>query len=96
VPSWMTADDVAQLLAVERNYVYDHAAALGGRRLGDGPRARLRFRLEDVEAALPCLPRRGADQPATRMSKPNTRHRRNHRLGTEPPLLPIRGMRGTS
>jgi hypothetical protein len=96
VPSWLTADEVAQLLAVDRAYVYEHKAALGARQLGDGPKARLRFRLEDVEAALPCLTGRGAQKHATPISKPTQRPRRTTRLGTGAPLLPIRGTRGRS
>ena len=90
---WLTADDVARLLAVDRAYVYDNADKLGGRRLGDGPRARLRFRLEDVEAALPCLSSRGAQSPEKRMVEPRQRRRSAPRLGTGTPLLPIRGQK---
>ena len=91
--SWLTADEVAALLNVERSYVYEQAAKLGGRRLGDGPRARLRFRLEDVEAALPCLPSRGSEERVTRSTKPKQRRQRTTRLGTGAALLPVRGQR---
>jgi hypothetical protein len=94
--SWLTADEVARLLAVDRAYVYEHAVELGGRRLGDGPKARLRFRLQDVEAALPCLASRGSQEPATRILKPKQQGRRTTRLGTGTPLLPIRGQRSAS
>ena len=96
VHSWLTAEDVARLLAVDRAYVYEHAVELGARRLGDGPRARLRFRIEDVEAALPCLSSRGSQEPAIRAHKPIKRHRRTARTGTGTVLLPIRGQRGPS
>lgn len=96
IPSWLTADEVARLLAVDRAFVYEHAVELGGRRLGDGPKARLRFRLEDVEAALPCLSSRGSQEPAIRAHKPIKRHRRTARTGTGTVLLPIRGQRGPS
>lgn len=96
VPSWLTADEVAQLLSVDRAYVYENAAKLGGRRLGDGPKARLRFRLEDVEAALPCVASRGAEEPVTPVPKPKQGRRTTARLGTEAPLLPIRGVRGAA
>lgn len=42
------AQAVADALGVSRSTVYDHAADLGGLRLGDGPRARLRFDLHDA------------------------------------------------
>jgi len=37
------AASVAEHLGVSRDYVYEHADDLGARRLGSGPRARLRF-----------------------------------------------------
>jgi hypothetical protein len=39
---------VAAALGVSRDYVYDHADDLGGVRLGDGPRPRLRFDLRQA------------------------------------------------
>jgi hypothetical protein len=90
--SWLDAGAVARLLNVERDYVYEHAAELGARRLGDGPRARLRFRLEDVEAAIPCEASRGSRVAETRTAAPKATRRRQRRLGTGAPLLPIRGI----
>jgi hypothetical protein len=49
------AATVAAELGVERPWVYQHAAELGARRLGDGPRARLRFDLETVRRAAVAL-----------------------------------------
>lgn len=49
---WIGADVVADHLGVEVSYVYEHAAELGARRLGTGPKARLRFRLDLVDEAL--------------------------------------------
>lgn len=51
----VTAAEVAHELRVERQWVYEHAEELGARRLGDGPRGRLRFDLETVRAASVCL-----------------------------------------
>lgn len=39
----VTATELAELLGVHRSYIYEHADDLGAVRLGDGPRARLRF-----------------------------------------------------
>lgn len=50
----VSATDVARELNVGRQWVYEHAEQLGARRLGDGPRARLRFDLEAVRAASVC------------------------------------------
>ena len=94
--AWHTTDEVAALLNIERSYTYEYAAAFGGRRLSDSPKARLRFRLVDVEAALPCLSSRGSEERVTRTAKPKPRRRSTARSGTGVPLLPIRGGRGPS
>lgn len=47
---------VAAYLGVSVDYVYGHAAELRARRLGTGPKARLRFSLADVDDALTCSP----------------------------------------
>ena len=44
---WLAPAEVAKLLAVTPDYIYAHASELGARRLGDGPKARRRFRLRD-------------------------------------------------
>ena len=49
-------------LMVEASFVYEHAVELGAMRLGSGPRARLRFDLEDVVA-----PPRARDSGALRL-----------------------------
>ncbi len=43
---------LASALNVSLDYVYAHAADLGAMRLGDGPKARLRFDLHTAEAAM--------------------------------------------
>jgi hypothetical protein len=90
---WVNADAVADYLGVDVGYVYDHAAELGARRLGDGPRARLRFRFELVDAAL-CVGGRESEAPQTRTATRKRGGRRPTALGTGAPLLPIRGARG--
>lgn len=49
VPQAVDAATLAEHLGVTRGFVYEHADELGGVRLGDGPRARLRF---DLDRAL--------------------------------------------
>jgi hypothetical protein len=51
----VSAAEVARELDVGRQWVYEHAEQLGARRLGDGPRGRLRFDLETARAASACL-----------------------------------------
>ena len=84
---------VANYLAVDRSWVYEHADELGARRLGDGPKARLRFSLDEVDERLtPCTAGRksSAVEPA---SLSRLQRRRRPSLGTSVELLPIRGSR---
>jgi predicted DNA-binding transcriptional regulator AlpA len=85
------AATVAEYLGVERSWVYEHADELGARRLGFGPRARLRFSLADVDAALTgCTSGRGSNVPEA-ASPAGSRRRRRSATGTSGDLLPIRG-----
>jgi hypothetical protein len=55
------ARELAGLLGVRRGWVYAHARELGGVRLGDGPKARLRFEITQAREALsPRIPVEGA------------------------------------
>lgn len=47
-----TAAEVAEELGVHKSWVYANQKRLGGIRLGDGPRARLRFDLERARRAV--------------------------------------------
>jgi hypothetical protein len=88
---------VAAFLGVDRGWVYEHAGELGGRRLGSGPRARLRFSMEDVQGWLDsCSATRGTRSPDSSPVKPVRRRRREVGLGTSVVLLPIKGRRGAS
>jgi hypothetical protein len=83
---------VAEHLGVSRGFVYAHAVELGARRLGSGPRARLRFDLEEINLQLThCREGRGSEVPGNRMDKPIRQRREQSRSGTSVPLLPIRG-----
>ena len=55
------ARELAEQLGVKRDWVYANAERLGGVRLGDGPRARLRFDAERAREALTA--NAGDDQP---------------------------------
>ena len=44
--------DLATALNVSLDYVYGHAVDLGAMRLGDGPKARLRFDLQTAQRAM--------------------------------------------
>ena len=65
---FVDASELAQLLGVERDWVYAHANALGAIRLG-GPRGRLRFDLQRVQDTWPAPTMRGARRPVGRSRK---------------------------
>jgi hypothetical protein len=90
-PPLVDAETLARFLNVERSYVYEHAAELGGVRLGDGPRARLRFDAVEAKRGLTCSMGRGSASSDSRVVEPIRKRRRSHPLGTSGPLLPIRG-----
>jgi predicted DNA-binding transcriptional regulator AlpA len=70
----LTAAQVAARLGVDRSWVYAHANELGAVRLGNGPRARLRFDPAVVEQVVvrrrgprATVARRVAARPTTRL-----------------------------
>jgi hypothetical protein len=86
------ATAVAQFLGVTRGWVYSNADLLGARRLGTGPKARLRFDLAEVDRRLACLGGRQSPEPETRVVKPLRQGRRTRSTGTGVPLLPVKGV----
>jgi hypothetical protein len=86
------AATLAAHLAIGRETVYEHAEILGARRLGLGPRPRLRFDLEEAERRwTSCLSSRKSEAMQSRSVEPVRRRRRRAGLGTDVNLLPIRG-----
>jgi len=51
--------ELAVALNVSLDYVYAHAVELGAMRLGDGPKARLRFDLDSARTAMEARNRPG-------------------------------------
>ena len=83
--------EIAEYLSVNPSWVYEHAAELGARRLGDGPRARLRFSVAEVDECLSaCSASRESALPEPG-PQAALRPRRRRPLGTSVELLPIRG-----
>jgi hypothetical protein len=74
---------VASALNVTRGFVYEHAAELGGRRIGAGPKAPWRF---DLSAAMEAAHTQTVSTPEVR-----PRRRAPQGLPSTVPLLPIRG-----
>jgi hypothetical protein len=80
------AAELARRLGTDRSWVYSHAKELGAIRLGNGPKARLRF---DPEAAALRM-RLGdqEDEPGEKSRPAKQRSRGAHRVR----LLPIDGV----
>jgi len=86
----LTAGQLAQQLGVTRAWVYENAHRLGAIRLGNGPRARLRFDPQTATGALNTknpTPHTPTDTPLA----PQTRRPGRPRRRSEPtvPLLPV-------
>jgi hypothetical protein len=84
-PRLLTPSEVAERFAVSRTWVYEHAAELGAIRLGDGPRARLRFDAKTVAEVLSHEGRRSPEPSETDRRECST-------CSVSPPLLPIYGV----
>ena len=85
------AADVARRFGIARSTVYEKAAELGATRLGDGPKARLRFDPQTVAERL----MKGSGEARSRRSKREAggqrRHRRRAPMDADVELLPVRG-----
>lgn len=83
---------LAQILGVSRGTIYEHAKSLGAIRIGNGPKAAMRF---DVEKAMTAWTARCAgsssQEPATPATAPRRAGRPRRTPGTGVELLPIRG-----
>src|SRR3954462_5179891 len=80
-PPLVDADTLARHLGVERSYVYEHAVELGAVRLGDGPKARLRLNVAEIERRLTCVRSRGSEEAANRKTTGYRSRRRSRPLG---------------
>lgn len=90
-PRLVTAAELAELLGVKREWVYEHAQELGAQALGAGDRPRLRF---DVDRALSARQTsEGSQAPGSPEGSQPTRHRRRRGAGSDVPQLPIGGRR---
>jgi len=63
----LSAAEVADLFGASRRWVYDNAEVLGARRLGTGPRPRLRFDPDEVAERIDGLGSRPAAQGSATM-----------------------------
>ena len=87
-----TADDIAGRHGVSASWVRANSAALGGVRIGTGPKPRHRFNVAVVEKRIAAMRSDTKDQSSARREP-----KRNRRPATvsqsKVPLLPIRGPR---
>jgi len=87
-PDLVDAATLADLLGVSRSTIYQHAKALGGERIGTGPRAPLRF---DPEVARAAMAEMGSADPrpaARARSRRRTRRPEQHAVGS---VLQVKG-----
>lgn len=95
----VSAAALARELGVSRAFVYAHAAELGAIRLGEGPRAHLRFDPEGARAALACYgsERSQPQTPSVGAASAPRGPRRRRSLATDRPqpgsILPARPRR---
>lgn len=82
---------VAAYLSVNPAWVYAHADFLGARRLGNGPRARLRFSLAEVDERLSTCPAGRQSEAPDSAPTAALQPRQRWSMGTSGELLPIRG-----
>jgi hypothetical protein len=82
----LTATELARRLGVKRPWVYEHAVELGARRLGGGPKARLRFDLEAALASELCS--RGGTPAGAAPSPPAEPAPAGHERRRRPPTRP--------
>ena len=100
----VSAGELSRQLGIDRSWVYANADALGARRVGNGPRPRLRFDLDEALAALTS--RTSSKASSTDQSNGSPSNGRQGRIGSSEstssrrrllpentPLLPIRGPR---
>jgi hypothetical protein len=75
------AAELARVLGASRSFVYAHANRLGAIRLGDGPRARLRFDPLEAQRRFSSLSEKNAAPSRVRTRRSQSR--------SGAPLLPI-------
>jgi predicted DNA-binding transcriptional regulator AlpA len=69
----LNVGELARLSGVSRSWIYGHAAELGGLRLGDGPKARLRFPQSALERLSTVNAPKVPEPPSPRARPPRER-----------------------
>jgi hypothetical protein len=81
----VTVDEAARALRVKPNYLYQRVRELGGIRLGDGPKAPIRFPAAVLADRITV-----AGSAAEPRPEPRSRKRSRRTGGSHPELLPVR------
>lgn len=87
-----SAAEIAQRIGMSAAWVREHAADLGGVRVGTGTKSRHRFRF-NVAITDERIAARRSDmkQPPSKLSEPQPKQRRRRPAQSDVPLLPIKG-----
>jgi hypothetical protein len=90
----LTVAEVAKRLRVSTKWVYAHQRRLGAIKLGEGPKARLRFDAGAVAAELDRDERERGVRQSAALSEPPARVKRSRRRLVSRPLPPVDGAAG--
>ena len=82
----LTSEEAARILRVDVEWVREHRVALGAVKLGDGPKARLRFPRESIDAYLAA--RKVGPAPAVEAASTSTPRASRRPVGNAPSLSP--------
>jgi hypothetical protein len=85
----VTAAELAEYLGVRRAGVSENAIRLGAKPLGNGPKPRLRFDIEEAKSVLSCFVGKDSEAPTSAPVRAS-QTRRQRATGASVPLLPIR------
>jgi hypothetical protein len=89
---WIDAKSLARIVGRSPGWVRENADLLGGRRLGEGPKAPYVFNVDEALDGLPsCQANRRSPEPPSGNSKPDRAAPKPAEVGTSADLLPIRG-----
>ena len=86
----LTVAKLAKYLDLNPAYVYEHADDLGAIRIGDGPKARIRFDLHTANAALTKLQATREPGPRETAGRQRRRPATTGAHSSDPPLLEIK------
>lgn len=94
-PIWADAAGMAEVVGRSPQWVRENAGLLGGKRLGNGPKAPYLFNVAEALDRLPsCEGDRRSKESDSPAKQRRSRRRSEESSGTSADLLPIKGDRG--